>query len=204
MKFIFLLLFSCSLCFSFGQTIQKDTGTVLQDISLTNIDNADILEIKEAKQVLTDHFLKIANIRGSYLNNLIKESYKDLLDNGHNNSKRETRYPEKISANNLLISFINKDFAQRCTVSSTDTSLFDCHEERQYNFLITIPYYDGHSHGYEIGSFSFNIYFVKWTSWKDGKGWKAVTPKKTEYKFYKAKKTNIVYPNLNGEGDLEK
>jgi hypothetical protein len=200
---LFLILFCASFSLSFGQK-SSDSATLIQNVKLTNIDTADIVEINEAREIMINHFIKKANTKGSLLYNLIKQEYIDPLDNGKNGYKRETRYPDKISANNIITSFINKDLGYSHNLNSLNKNLFDCGELRQYDFLVTIPIYDIHHAGHEIQSFSIIEHFVVDTEWVADLNWKEVSPKKTVYQFYNPQKINIAYSNLRGTGDLEK
>lgn len=200
---LLLLLFCASCSLSFGQK-SSDSATLIQNVKLTNIDTADIVEINEARGILIKHFIIKANIKNSLLYNLIKQEYIDPLDNGKNIYKRETRYPDKISANNIITSFINKDLGYSNKANTLNKKLFDCSEVRQYDFLVTVPIYDIHHAGYEIQSFSVIEHFVEVTSWVADVNWKEISPKKTVYQFYNPQKINIAYSNLKGEGDLEK
>ncbi len=200
---LIIILFCASFSLSFGQN-SPDSTTLIQNVRLTNIDTSDIVEINRARQILIDHFIKKANTKGSLLYNLIKQEYSDPLENGKNNTKRETRYPENISANNIITSFISKDLENSHNRNSLDKNLNDCGEERQYTFLVTIPVYDVHHAGHAIESFSFIVYFRVLTSWEADLNWKVISPKKTIYQFFNPQKINITYSSLKGPGDLEK
>jgi len=200
---LFLILFCASISLSFGQK-SFDSATLIQNVKLTNIDTADIIEINGARQILINHFIIKANTKGSLLYNLIKQEYRDPLDNGKNIYKRETRYPDKISANNIIVSFINKDLGYSNRLDTLNKKLFDCGEVRQYDFLVTIPIYDIHHAGYGIQSFSIIEHFVVETTWIADLNRKEISPKKMVCQFYNPQKINIDYSNLRGAGDLEK
>ncbi len=151
--------------------------------------------------MLITHFIKKANTKGSLLYNLIKKEYADPLENGKNDDKRETRYPEKISANNILISFIDKDLGESHNLNSANVN--DCSEEKMYDFLVTIPIYDVHHAGHEIQSFSVLEHFVVFTTWTADTNWKIISPKRVSYQFYNPQKMNISYSSLHGNADLE-
>ncbi len=144
----FTLLFFIGIL-SYGQdsTIIKGNGVI------STLTKSDIAEINNARNILINQIIKDANNSTTLLNNLLQKDLQDARENGHNFSRNASiYYPKKITKSNFLTYYLNKSINTRCTNTITDTTILNCIERHQYEFLVIFPYIDGASHGDNIES----------------------------------------------------